>query len=209
VFSLVLAGVLGYLLGSVPTAYLLVRWKSNLDIRHAGSGNVGTLNSFQVTGSRLVGGGVLVLDLLKGAVAVWTAGLLWSDAVQAPLMGGVASVLGHCFPVWLKFKGGRGLATAAGAMFVLGWPWVAIWGMGWAVGFLIWRKVNMGNALASAILLCLIALLPADVLRILVATGIPVPDFRYYGVPLMVIILIRHIEPVMEFIKDNAPQHRE
>lgn len=208
VFSLVLAGILGYLLGSVPAAYLLVRWKSKLDIRNAGSGNVGTLNSFQVTGSRGVGVAVLVFDLLKGATAVWLSGFFWPANVQAPLMGGVASVLGHCFPVWLGFKGGRGLATAAGVMLVLGWLWVALWGAVWGIGFLIWRKVNMGNALASVIMLLLMVLLPEDMFRELTTAGIPVSEFRYYGVVLMIIITIRHIKPVVEFIDNRRSQQQ-
>lgn len=209
VFSLVFAGILGYLLGSVPAAYLLVRWKSKIDIRNAGSGNVGTLNSFQVTGSRSVGIAVLVLDLLKGAVSVWLAGTFWPDEVQAPLVGGVASVLGHNFPIWLKFKGGRGLATAAGAMFVMGWVWIAIWGVGWGIGFLIWRKVNMGNALASVLLLFLIALVPTEMLRVLLSEWIRPTDFRYYGSILMIIIVLRHIEPVVEYMKSRTLQKPE
>jgi len=209
VFSLVFAGILGYLLGSVPTAYLLVRWKSKIDIRNAGSGNVGTLNSFQVTRSRSVGITVLALDLLKGAVSVWLAGAFWPDAVQAPLVGGVASVLGHNFPVWLKFMGGRGLATAAGAMFVFGWLWIAIWGAGWGIGFLIWRRVNMGNALASVLLLFLIAFVPMEALRGLLSGWVRPTDFRYYGSILMLIIIIRHIEPVVEYVKSRTFQKPE
>ena len=117
VLPLIVAGVVGYLLGSFPTAYLMVRLKSRVDIRKAGSGNVGTLNSFMVTKSKGVGVVVLLLDLLKGVAAVTIAPLFGaSDPFLAQTVAGAAAVAGHNFPVWLGGKGGRGLATGAGVM---------------------------------------------------------------------------------------------
>ncbi len=116
VFPLLLGGLLGYLLGSIPTAFLLVRWKSRVDIRTSGSGNVGTLNSYQVSGSKVVGFIVLVADFLKGFFAVWGTTALLGSSFEATATAGVGSVLGHNFPFWLRFHGGRGLATAAGVM---------------------------------------------------------------------------------------------
>jgi glycerol-3-phosphate acyltransferase PlsY len=136
----------GYLLGSIPTAFLLVRWRRRFDIRKAGSGNVGALNTYAVTGSRGMGAAVLVIDLLKGVAATALGAQIHPAGAGA---AGTAAVLGHCYCVWLGFKGGRGLATAAGVVLMLGWPFVAIWGVFWLGTFAAARRVNVGNLIAT------------------------------------------------------------
>ena len=203
-FSLVIAGVLGYLLGSFPTAYLLVRWKSNIDIRNSGSGNVGTLNSYIVTKSKLIGGGVLVLDLLKGLIVVLIVRGM-SDGVFAPQgVAGVAAVVGHSFPVWLKFKGGRGLATAAGVLLALSWVVVLIWCMFWFVGFKLSKAVNVGNMIACLLTLVVILVSSAFALERVIPTEASTGEFRYFAVVLLGILLSRHIDPAREFLKKRG-----
>lgn len=198
VFSLVATGALGYLLGSVPAAYLLVRWKSKIDIRNAGSGNVGTLNSFQVTRSKLVGGAVLVVDVFKGFVAVVLASVLFSSDAMLWAVAGTAAVIGHNYPLWLGFKGGRGLAPAAGAMLALGYGFIVVWGISWAIAFALTRRVNIGNVIATAALLIFIAATPAHVLALLVAAHVPLVPFRYLAILMLAAILSKHVEPVRE-----------
>ena len=204
-----IAGVLGYLLGSVPTAYLLVRWKSNIDIRNAGSGNVGTLNSYVVTRSKLVGGAVLVLDLLKGMGIVLIVGGFFEGSFATQAMAGIAVVIGHNFPVWLRFKGGRGLAPAAGVMLALGWMFVAAWGIWWFLGFKVSRDVNIGNAIACVVTLLMILFSPDVVLVRFVEAGAWAGEFRYFSVVLFGVILSRHVEPVVEFINKKGAVPRE
>jgi acyl phosphate:glycerol-3-phosphate acyltransferase len=198
--SFVLAAVIGYSAGSIPAAYLLVRWRSNADIRRAGSGNVGALNSYMVTGSKFVGGAVLLLDLLKGMAAVLISRWAWPDAFVLDSVAGVAAVVGHNFPVWLSFKGGRGLAPSAGVMIALAWPVVGVWLVLWGAGYLLLRDVNPANAFASVILFALFLILPDNILS---AAG-PAPNnvvwIRLAGALLMMIILIKHIEPLKEYI---------
>ena len=114
--------LLGYLLGSIPCAYLMVQWKSKKDIRQTGSGNVGALNSYLVTRSGLVGGAVPLLDMLKGMAAVALPWLFFDAGLAGGAAAGVASIIGHNFPIWLKFKGGKGVATFLGCLFGLYWP---------------------------------------------------------------------------------------
>ena len=198
--SLLIAGIIGYLIGSVPTAYLLVKWKSKIDIREAGSGNVGTLNSYSVTKSRLVGGAVLVVDLLKGVTGVLVSETLLDNGFLNGAVGGIGVVLGHNFPVWLRFKGGRGLAPTAGVLFVIGWAFVAMWCLLWGVGFLFFKNVNIGNVFASLITLLLIFLAPRTILGQMVSSEVVIDEFRFFLVILLSIILVKHIEPVREFI---------
>ena len=116
----------GYLVGSFPTGYLLVKRKSNLDITVSGSGNAGAFNASVVTGSKVLGIAVGLIDGLKGAAAVLIGELLlpgfWGSAV-----GVLGAVIGHNYPVWLRFKGGRGLATACGGLLLLGPSYVIVW----------------------------------------------------------------------------------
>ncbi|MEO7384049.1 MAG: glycerol-3-phosphate acyltransferase, partial [Novosphingobium sp.] len=107
--------IAGYLLGSIPFGLILTRLTGAGDLRAIGSGSIGATNVLR-TGRKGLAAATLLLDLGKGACAVWLAGNLpgGDDA-----LGGFAAVIGHCFPVWLKFKGGKGVATAAGVILAL------------------------------------------------------------------------------------------
>jgi glycerol-3-phosphate acyltransferase PlsY len=203
VFSFVLAGLLGYFLGSLPTAFLFVRWKSRLDIRSAGSGNVGTLNSYQVTGSFLVGAAVLALDAAKGIGAVSLSGLLPDHDFAHQAFAGVFSILGHNFPVWLRFRGGRGLATAAGVFSMFCWPLVFVWGLFWSGAYLVLREVNPANAVASLLLPLLLAVTPGFFLSRFTAGGIPGEEFTVFAAASMFVVLVKHLAPVRAYIEER------
>jgi acyl phosphate:glycerol-3-phosphate acyltransferase len=199
VLSHVLSGFLGYLIGSIPTAFLLVRWKSNIDIRSAGSGNAGALNSFQVTRSKMVGGGVLLLDVLKGAAAVLLTSACFDTQFSLQATAGVAAVAGHNFPVWLKGRGGRGLATAAGVMLIVAWQLVLVWGVLWVSGVAVTKHVNMANAIASAAEVIGVLVVPSEMLSQLCPFVI-LGEFRLFCLALFSLILVKHIGPVREYL---------
>ena len=190
--------LLGYVIGSFPTAYLLVRWKSRMDIRNAGSGNVGTVNSFLVTRSWVVGGAVLTVDLVKGMCATALGTSLGGGTAIAGAAAGVATVLGHNYPVWLRFHGGRGLAPAAGAVLIMQWLIVPLWCLAWLCSFAALRSVNPANALASMILLVLAAGVPPEYSSRLLG-GADITVLRGFTIILMGLILLRHVEPVRDF----------
>jgi glycerol-3-phosphate acyltransferase PlsY len=112
--------LLGYLLGSIPFGLLLTRIAGLGDIRGIGSGNIGATNVLR-TGRKSLAAATLVLDGLKGAAAVLLARALVYDQDIA-LLAGLAAVLGHLFPVWLRFKGGKGVATGLGVLIAAAWP---------------------------------------------------------------------------------------
>src|SRR6476619_2935686 len=114
----VFAPLLGYLIGSIPFGLLLAKAAGKGDIRSIGSGNIGATNVLR-TGSKGLAAAVLLLDLGKGFFAVWLAARFWPDAA---IWGALGAVVGHCFPAWLGFKGGKGVATTAGVCFGLWWP---------------------------------------------------------------------------------------
>lgn len=113
---LILVGLLSYLIGSIPFSYLIPKWIGKIDIRLHGSGNTGTTNVVRTLGMKV---GVLAFigDFLKGLIPT-LIGLIWLGEIGG-ITGALLSVIGHCYPVWLKFKGGKGVATSAGVMLVL------------------------------------------------------------------------------------------
>ncbi len=113
-----LAMLLGYAFGSIPFGLILARMAGLGDIRQIGSGNIGATNVLR-TGNKGVAAATLLLDGLKGFVPVFLAWQWFTNDIGWTALG---AVLGHCFPVWLNFKGGKGVATNAGVCFGLGWP---------------------------------------------------------------------------------------
>jgi glycerol-3-phosphate acyltransferase PlsY len=117
--TLLYAIVLGYLCGTVPFGLLLTRAAGLGDIRSIGSGNIGATNVLR-TGNRWLAFGTLVLDAAKAALPVFIARYYWGE--QAAMVAGIGAFLGHCFPVWLNFKGGKGVAVFIGSLLALSWP---------------------------------------------------------------------------------------
>jgi len=128
--SILLIAAASYLLGSIPVGYVLVRLFRHEDIHSFGSGNIGATNVLR-SGGKGLGAATFVLDMLKGCSAVWLGGLLASLLVpamahrDAQALAALAAVLGHIFPVWLRFKGGKGVATGFG-VFLVSAPWAAL-----------------------------------------------------------------------------------
>ncbi len=209
VFNLFWPVIVGYLIGSFPTAFLAVRWKSKLDIRKTGSGNVGTLNSYLVTRSKAVAVTVLLVDILKGVVAVvvgrtFIPGLPFAGAAFA----GTAAVIGHCYPIWLLFKGGRGLATAAGAMGAVSFPLVGTWMAAWGIGYAFTRTVNVASFIACILVLALLTIVPDEVVRAVLPEGTTTRGLRTYGVMILLVMLTRLIGPFREYLRTLGAQRR-
>ena len=140
-----LALALGYALGSIPFGLILTKLAGGGDIRDIGSGNIGATNVLR-TGRKGLAALTLLLDLLKGLAAVLLAQryLTGTDAVAA-----AAALFGHLYPVWLKFKGGKGVATYAGIMFGLVWPAGLVYALVWVGSLLVFRISSAGGLLAA------------------------------------------------------------
>lgn len=151
---LFVALALGYLLGSIPFGLLLTRAAGLGDIRAIGSGNIGATNALR-TGNRWVAGGTLIGDAAKGAVAVLLMGTLAAKTGSSVgWMSGLAALgafLGHVFPVWLGFRGGKGVSTFIGILLALHWPVGLLFCATWAVVALVSRYSSL-SALVAALL---------------------------------------------------------
>jgi glycerol-3-phosphate acyltransferase PlsY len=137
----VLFCVMGYLLGSIPFGLLLTKAAGLGDIRNIGSGNIGATNVLR-TGKKGLAAGTVVLDGLKGVAAVLIARACAGESVA--LLAGLAAVLGHLFPVWLRFKGGKGVATGLGVLLAAAWPIGVTACAVWLAAFAITRMSSVG-----------------------------------------------------------------
>lgn len=136
-----------YLVGSIPFSYIVTRLKTGKDIRHMGSGNVGATNVMRTSGKK-AGLLALSLDLAKGAIAVGIC-LLLGAAQRTAAMAGLAAMIGHSYPVFLHFRGGKSVATGAGAFLILS-PLAVLSAVGvFAVAVAFVRIVSLGSLLAS------------------------------------------------------------
>ena len=152
--------LLAYALGSIPFGYLLVRAQSGGDVRAMGSGNIGATNVARTAGVS-VGLATLLLDAAKGFFAVWLAGHFSGGNIRFMMYAGLAAILGHVFPIWLKFSGGKGVATALGVFLMISWAAVAAAVAIFAIVVVFWRYVSLASISAAAALPLLVYLLYA------------------------------------------------
>ena len=141
-----LALLLGYALGSVPFGLLLALAAGKGDIRSIGSGNIGATNVLR-TGSKGLAAATLLLDGAKGFFAVWLA---WRYLPDAAPLAALGAVLGHCFPVWLRFKGGKGVATTLGVCLGLAWPIGLAYAVVW-LAMLAVTRISSASGMSAAV----------------------------------------------------------
>jgi glycerol-3-phosphate acyltransferase PlsY len=165
--NLLAAAVLGYLLGSIPFGLLVARLAGLGDIRQIGSGNIGATNVLR-TGSKSAAALTLLLDLAKGfATVVIAAG--WGEDPMLLAAGG--AVIGHMFPIWLGFRGGKGAATALGVVIALSWPVALVAALVWLAAVLLFRYSSLA-ALVAAVVGAALAPFLADSMTATVIAGI-------------------------------------
>ncbi|MDE2412004.1 MAG: glycerol-3-phosphate 1-O-acyltransferase PlsY [Sphingomonadales bacterium] len=136
----------GYLLGSIPFGLVLTRLFNAGDLRQIGSGSIGATNVLR-TGRKGLAAATVLLDAGKGVLAVLLAAKFWPGTEG---LAAIAAIVGHCFPVWLKFKGGKGFATAAGVLGALSWPVLLICAAVWALALALSRISSVSSLSATA-----------------------------------------------------------
>jgi glycerol-3-phosphate acyltransferase PlsY len=191
----------GYLIGSIPTAYLTVRLTAGVDVRKSGSGNVGALNAFSVTKSKSTGIIVGLLDGVKGLVVAVVAGPVLGGAfwLQSIALGG--ALLGHNYPVWLRFHGGRGLATAAGGFFAMGISYTIVWCLTWFAMHRWVRDVLKANIIAILATPIVLLLIPSGWIEAFMIRQIAATDYRTFAFIISGIHLLSHLDALKEIVK--------
>ena len=197
--TLALAAVGGYLLGSIPFGVILTRLATGEDVRSIGSGNIGATNVLR-TGRKDLAFATLILDAGKGAAAFLTAQVLFPGVPAIAAIAGGAAFLGHLFPVWLGFKGGKGVATFFGLLLAAAWPLGLMAGATWLIVAALFRMSSLA-ALVAAAMAPLFALLPLPVMG-LPASG-PVLALALVTAAL---IWLRHHENIARLSKGTEPR---
>ena len=196
-----ISSTIGYLLGSIPSAYILLKKTRGTDITNEGSGNVGAMNSFEVTNSKFIGFSVFFIDFLKGAASALIPFLLFPGKFIYPALALLFAVLSHCYNPWIKFKGGRGLATAAGGAAVIFPFLLVVWALLWVIFYVMRKDILFAN-ISSTIFSLLVVFATSD---IAVAYAFPNPanngELLLVSCAVLVVIFIKHIEPFKELIE--------
>lgn len=190
--------VLGYLLGSIPFGYLLVRAAGGGDIRFQGSGNIGATNVARTSGWS-VGVATLLLDAAKGFFAVWLTGHFSGENIRFMMYAGLAAIVGHVFPVWLRFAGGKGVATALGVFAAICWPALAAATLLFILVVLFWRYVSLASISAAAALPLLVYLLYAP--RHAPPTAVSVSTLLA-----AVLVIVKHRDNIERLLHGTEPR---
>ncbi|WP_026859762.1 glycerol-3-phosphate 1-O-acyltransferase PlsY [Jeotgalicoccus psychrophilus] len=188
-YTVILLLIFSYLFGSIPFSLFISKTFYKIDLREHGSGNIGTTNTFRILGKK-AGIVVLILDLLKGAIPVWVAMLVSTDVDFPVVIFGVVAAIGHVYSIFLKFKGGKAVATGGGAILAAN----PIIFLVLIATFLITLKVSKYVSLSSvfaAIALIISVMFTGD------------PFMIGFGVVLGIIVVVKHISN-MQRIKDGT-----
>jgi glycerol-3-phosphate acyltransferase PlsY len=190
--------IAAYILGSIPFGLLLTKLFGNADVRKEGSGNIGATNVARVAGP-LAGILTLLFDAAKGAAAVLLAIRLSNGSATWTMIAGLAALVGHCFPIWLNFKGGKGVATAAGLFLVL----CPLAFLGSLLLFILvvvfWRYVSLGSISAAAAMPLLIYFLWAP-------RHAPPPVITFGALAVAMLIVYKHDANIQRLVDGAEPK---
>jgi len=140
-----IVGIVSYLMGSIPFGLILTKIFLNKDIREIGSGNIGATNALR-TGNKLIGYSTLILDIAKAIIPVIFVKINYPDLIY---IASLCAFLGHVFPIWLKFKGGKGVATYVGILFSINLLLGIIFAASWGIIFLMFRYSSLSSIIGS------------------------------------------------------------
>jgi acyl phosphate:glycerol-3-phosphate acyltransferase len=190
--------VLAYLLGSIPFGLLIVKLTAGSDIRDVGSGNIGAANVARNAGKG-PGALTLLLDAAKGYLAVWLAGHFTNSNIRWMMIAAMCAVVGHIFPVWLKLRGGKGVATGIGVFLPISWHAALLAIALWIVVVFFWHYASLGSIAAAAGL--------PVFMYVMYAPGLAPPDIVTFGTTFIVcLVLIKHISNIQRLLSGEEPK---
>lgn len=190
--------IAAYLLGSIPFGFLIVKLVGGGDIRFRGSGNIGATNVAREAGA-LPGLLTLLLDGAKGYFSVWLASRITDGNARWMILAALLTIVGHTFPVWLRFQGGRGVATGAGVFLPICWQAVVGAFIVWVVVLAFWRYVSLASISAAASLPLLVYLLYAP-------RHAPPESISAGASFAMLLIIARHRLNIVRLLRGTEPQ---
>lgn len=191
-YTVILLLIFSYLFGSIPFSLIISKTFYNIDLREHGSGNVGTTNTFRILGKK-AGIVVLILDLLKGAIPVWVAMLVSTDVDFPVVIFGVVAAIGHVYSIFLKFKGGKAVATGGGAILAAAPIIFLVVLATFLITLKLSKYVSLGSVLAAVALLISV-LFTGDLFMI------------GFGIILGIIVIVKHISNMHRIKEGTEPK---
>jgi len=187
--------LLSYLIGSISASLIISKYKFGIDIRNYGSKNIGATNTFRVIGRRF-GTIVLFCDLLKGTLSTLLYFLVYKNTNHIEFMTtlGLASVLGHIFPIWHKFKGGKGVSTLLGSMIIVQ-PLITLFSLLYFIYFLYQTKIVSISSIAFSIIFTILSIIVTDNLF-----------FKIFSVFISLLIIINHRKNILRIINGEESE---
>ncbi len=196
--SLWLIPVIAYFLGSIPFGYVIVKVSQGRDVRSSGSGNIGATNVIRVAG-KPAGLATFLLDAGKGYLAVWLAMHGFHANIRWVMIAAVVAVMGHMFSCWLKFRGGKGVATGLGVFLPISWQAMAAAVVLWIVVLAFWRYVSLASIAAAAAL-------PFLVYAFYAPHHAPPLDVSVGSAVVGVLIILKHRQNIQRLIAGTEGQ---
>ena len=193
-----LVPLVAYLLGAIPFGLLVVKALGGPDIREIGSGNIGAANVIRNAGT-FAGILTLLLDAGKGYLAVWLAAHFTSGNIRWMMIAAVCAVVGHMFPIWLGFKGGKGVATGLGVFLPICWQAVAAAVVLWLLVVIFWRYSSLGSISAAVAMPLFVYLLYAP-------GHAPAEVVTFGTVLIAVLVLVRHRSNIARLVAGEEPR---
>jgi glycerol-3-phosphate acyltransferase PlsY len=196
-----LSSLIGYLFGSFPSAYIFLKRTKGLDITKVGTGNVGAMNSYEVSNSKFIGISVFLIDFIKGIASVTVPVLFFGENFIFPALSLMFAVFSHCYNPWLKLKGGRGLSTAAGGAAIIFPYLLAIWAILWVIVYVMRKDILLANIMATIFSLFVLFGTTDVAMKYTFPKSAGSDLLMIVSCSVLIMILVKHIEPLKELFE--------
>ncbi len=198
---ILLIPLLAYLIGSLPSAYIIVRLLTGKNITSEGSGNVGAMNSYESTGKKYIGILVFLSDFLKGLIPIVILNYLNAGQIET-VIAGICLIMGHNYSIFLKFKGGKGLATAVGVFVSINLLPLVIWVLIWVLTYkIVFKDINKANV-AATLSLGAVLLLPDSIIYMLDINPLDPILVRIFVSLVASLIMLKHGKDIKRFMSE-------
>lgn len=205
ILNFIIVGIIAYFVGAIPFTQIFSKKFFNTDLTASGSGNVGARNFYEVTGKKVFGIIVLLLDVSKGVISV-LIGYYFNKSFDFALWSATFAVLGHNYSIFLRFKGGRGLATAAGAMLLISPLALITWLAAYYIFNFATKDVHIRSVLAT-ILLPIAAIISPDTYfyeyQLFNLNMFLMKSYDFFLIAITIVIILKHIDPISESLKNK------
>ena len=192
---------MAYLLGSISFSYIFIKKFHNKDLRNEGSGNLGMLNSYEASKDKVLTFAILMLDMTKAIYCIALVNLLFYESyLIGTIIAGIGIILGHNWNIFLRFRGGRGLAPAAGISMVVNFYPLIIWLASWAISKAFTKNIHISNCISSILTIAILWISPSDLIFSFDSWENITPDaLRILFTAINILIILSHYKVLIEY----------